>query len=244
MLRDRGMFTGIVEATGTIESIARAAPEAATARLTVSTALDLSDAALGASIAVDGVCLTIVDRDPPRGLFAADLGPETLMLTTLGRLEPGARVHLERPLRLGDELGGHLVSGHVDGVGTVVARRENGAALELEISAPPAVSPALAVKGSVAVDGVSLTINALAEMADGGGVAAIFGVTLIPHTLAVTKLGDKREGAPVNLEGDVIAKHVQRLLSPYLASDRDGFDGRTPARPMSVEALRRYGIVR
>ena len=234
------MFTGIVEATGTIESIGRAAPEAATARLTVSTKLDLSNVALGASIAVDGVCLTVVDRDATRGFFAADLGPETLMLTTLGRLEAGARVHLERPLRMGDELGGHLVSGHVDGVGAVAARRENGGALDLEISAPATVAPALAVKGSVAVDGVSLTVNALVDVAGG----AIFGVTLIPHTLAVTKLGDKREGAPVNLEGDLIAKHVQRLLSPSLAAERDGSEGRTPARPMSIESLRRYGIVR
>jgi len=243
MLRDPGMFTGIVEATGTVQSIGRAAPEAATARLTVSTNLDLSAAALGASIAVDGVCLTIVDRDAARGLFAADLGPETLMLTTLGRLEPGARVHLERPLKLGDELGGHLVSGHVDGIGVVVARRESGGALDLEISAPAAVAPALAVKGSVAVDGVSLTINALADVAD----AAIFGVTLIPHTLAITKLGEKREESQVNLEADLIARHVQRLLSPYLTSqvaERDGFEGQTPARPMSIEALRRYGIVR
>lgn len=234
------MFTGIVEATGLIQSIGRAAPEAATARLTVSTALDLSNAALGASIAVDGVCLTIVDRDPGGGSFAADLGPETLMLTTLGRLEPGARVHLERPLRLGDELGGHLVSGHVDAVGTVVARRENGGALDLEISAPATVAPSLAVKGSIAVDGVSLTINALADVAGG----AIFGVTLIPHTLSVTKLGEKREGSMVNLEGDLIARHVQRLLSPYLAAERDGAERRTPARPVSIESLRRTGLVR
>ncbi len=233
------MFTGIVEATGTIQSIGRAAPEAATARLTVSTALDLSGAALGASIAVDGVCLTIVDRDAGRGLFAADLGPETLALTTLGGLEPGARVHLERPLRLGDELGGHLVSGHVDGVGTVVARRENGAALDLEISAPSTVAPSLAVKGSVTVDGVSLTVNTLSDLAAG----AIFGVTLIPHTVAVTKLADKREGSTVNLEGDLIAKHVQRLLLAHLAGGRDGTDGRTPARPLSADPLRRSGIV-
>jgi riboflavin synthase len=233
------MFTGIVEATGLIQSIGRAAPEATTARLTVSTALDLSNAALGASIAVDGVCLTIVDRDAGRGLFAADLGPETLMLTTLGRLEVGARVHLERPLRMGDELGGHLVSGHVDAVGTVVARRENGGALDLEISAPPTVAPTLAVKGSIAVDGVSLTVNTLADVA--GGV--IFGVTLIPHTLSVTKLADKREGSLVNLEGDLIARHVQRLLSPYLAGERDEGERRTPSRPVSIESLRRTGIV-
>jgi riboflavin synthase len=238
--RLRIMFTGIVQATGTVASIERAAPEAATARLAISTPLDLSDAAPGASIAVDGVCLTIVERQPERGLFAADLGPETLALTTLGRLGPGARVHLERPLRMGDELGGHLVTGHVDGVGTVVARREQGGALELEISAPAAVAPALAVKGSVAVDGVSLTVNAIAELAD----AAIFAVTLIPHTLAVTKLGSKAEGSTVNLEGDVIAKHVQRLLAPYASPGREALEGRTPTRPMAVEASRRTGIVR
>jgi riboflavin synthase len=214
MLRDPRMFTGIVEATGTIVSIARAAPEAPTARLTVSTSLDLSTAALGASVAVDGVCLTLVERDG--GLFAADLGPETLALTTLGRLRPGDRVHLERPLRLGDELGGHLVSGHVDGVGTVVARRQSGGALDLEISVPAAVAPTLAVKGSIAVDGVSLTINTVSETAG----ASVFGVTLIPHTLAVTKLAEKQPGSAVNLEGDLIAKHVQRLLAPYLGAER------------------------
>lgn len=235
------MFTGIVEATGTIQSIARTAPEATTARLTVSTGLDLSNAALGASIAVDGVCLTIVDRDAARGMFAADLGPETLMLTTLGRVQPGARVHLERALRMGDELGGHLVSGHVDDVGTVVARRENGGALDLEISAPASVAPALAVKGSVAVDGVSLTINVLADMAG----AAVFGVTLIPHTVAVTKLSAKQIGAGVNIETDLIAKHVERLVGPYAAQGgSDGAAAQTPARPLSIDMLRRYGVVR
>ena len=233
------MFTGIVEATGTIQSIARTAPEATTARLTVSTALDLERGAGGQH---RGRRRLPDHRGPGRGarMFAADLGPETLMLTTLGRLEAGARVHLERALRLGDELGGHLVSGHVDDVGTVVARRENGGALELEISAPASVASALAVKGSVTVDGVSLTINALADVAGG----AIFGVTLIPHTLAVTKLGEKAEGAPVNLEGDLIARHVQRLMAPYLSVDRGAFEGRTPARPMDIESLRRAGIVR
>ena len=235
------MFTGIVQATGTVESIARAEPERAAARLTVATPLDLGGAELGASIAVDGVCLTIVARDPARRTFSADLGPETLMLTTLGHLERGARVHLERPLRLGDELGGHLVSGHVDAVGTIVARRENGAALELEISVPANVARALAPKGSIAVDGVSLTVNALADLAGG----AIFGVTLIPHTLAVTKLGDKPIGASVNIESDLIAKHVERLVGPYVgAAPRDGGPGETPVRPMSIDSLRRYGVVR
>jgi riboflavin synthase len=232
------MFTGIVEKTGTVESIARAEPEHPAARLTVSTELDLRDVGLGASIAVDGVCLTVVALDVARGRFAADLGPETLMLTTLGSLEPGARVHLERPLRLGAELGGHLVTGHVDATGLVVARRENGSALDLEISVPANVGRAIAPKGSIAVDGVSLTINVLADLAG----AAIFGVTLIPHTLAVTKLGDKAIGAPVNIETDLIAKHVERLVGPYAA--RDGAAAQTPARPLSIETLKRYGVVR
>jgi riboflavin synthase len=235
------MFTGIVESMGTVESIARAEPERAAARLTVSTGLDLSSLTLGASIAVDGVCRTVVELELAGGRFAADLGPETLMLTTLGNLDPGTRVHLERPLRLGDPLGGHLVAGHVDAVGLIVARRENGTALDLEISVPANVARAIAPKGSIAVDGVSLTINALADMAG----AAIFGVTLIPHTLAVTKLGGKAIGAAVNIETDLIAKHVERLVGPYAAqAGSTGAAGQTPARPLSIEALKRYGVVR
>jgi riboflavin synthase len=235
------MFTGIVEKTGTVESIARAQPEHPAARLTVSTQLDLAGVGLGASIAVDGVCLTVVDLDVARGRFAADLGPETLMLTTLGSMEPGARVHLERPLRLGAELGGHLVTGHVDAVGLIVARRENGSALDLEISVPANVGRAIAPKGSIAVDGVSLTINVLADLAG----AVIFGVTLIPHTLAVTKLGDKAIGAAVNIETDLIAKHVERLVGAYAGQDGTaGVAAQTPARPMAIETLRRYGVVR
>jgi riboflavin synthase len=235
------MFTGIVEKTGTVESIARAQPEHPAARLTVSTELDLGGVAIGASIAVDGVCLTVVDLDVARGRFAADLGPETLMLTTLGSMEPGGRVHLERPLRLGAELGGHLVTGHVDATGLVVARRENGPALDLEISVPGNVGRAIAPKGSIAVDGVSLTVNVLADLAS----AVIFGVTLIPHTLAVTKLGGKAIGAAVNIETDLIAKHVERLVGPYAAQGgSDGAAAQTPARPLSIENLKRYGVVR
>ena len=161
---------------------------------------------LGASIAVDGVCLTVVERAV--GRFAADLGPETLACTTLGALAPGARVHLERPLRLGDALGGHLVSGHVDGVGTVVARRPVGDALELEIAAPASIVATLVPKGSITIAGASLTINTVVENR--------FGVTLIPHTLAVTTLGALAPGAAVNLEGDLIAKHVDRLVTARL----------------------------
>jgi riboflavin synthase len=206
------MFTGIIEATGTVAALEA---RGGNSRLSISTELDVGSLPLGASIAVDGVCLTVVDR--AAGRFSADLGPETLARTTLGSLIPGGRVHLERPLRLGDPLGGHLVSGHVDGVGQVTARRELGDALELEIAAPPAVAGTLVPKGSVTVAGASLTVNAV--NGDRNAVEGVrFRVTLIPHTLAVTTLGQLAVGAPVNLEGDLIAKHVDRLVEAHLAA--------------------------
>lgn len=227
------MFTGIVEATGVVESIGRADPERAVVRLAITTELDVASLPLGASVAVDGVCLTVVESGV--GRLAAELGPETLALTTLGSLEAGSPVHLERPLRLGDPLGGHLVAGHVDGVGTVVAARDRSGSLELDIEAPPEVARFVASKGSIAVDGVSLTVNVVS--------GDTFSVTLIPHTLAVTKLGDKRPGAAVNLEADLVAKHIDRLTQPYLGGGRDSAS-RTPRREISVEMLRRYGFVR
>ncbi|HVU50727.1 MAG TPA: riboflavin synthase [Polyangia bacterium] len=200
------MFTGIIEATGTVAALDR---REGGVRLAVETDLDVGSLPLGASIAVDGVCLTVVERAAgARSRFAADLGPETLALTTLGGLAPGARVHLERPLRLGDALGGHLVSGHVDGLGTITARRPVGDSLELEIRAPASVVATLVPKGSITVAGASLTINAVA--------GDRFSVTLIPHTLAVTTLGGLAVGASVNLEGDLIAKHVDRLVTARL----------------------------
>jgi riboflavin synthase len=209
------MFTGIIEATGLVEaltSLTSLTSAGTGARLVVSTSLDVGALPLGASIAVDGVCLTVVERSA--GRFAADLGPETLAVTTLGALGVGARVHLERPLRVGDALGGHLVSGHVDGVGRVVARRPVGDALELEIAAPDNVVGTLVEKGSVTVAGASLTINAVS--------AERFSVTLIPHTLSVTNLGGLAVGAPVNIEGDLIAKHVDRLVNARLSLRNPG----------------------
>jgi riboflavin synthase len=204
------MFTGIVEATGTVAALQKGASGA---RLRVVAAdLPVGDLPLGASIAVDGVCLTVVEREA--GRFAADLGPETLACTTLGALAVGALVHLERPLRVGDPLGGHLVSGHVDGVGTVVERREVGDALELDLTAPESVAPTLVAKGSITVAGVSLTINTVA--------GARFSVTLIPHTLAVTTLGHLAVGAAVNLEADLIAKHVARRVEQLLPALTSG----------------------
>jgi riboflavin synthase len=229
------MFTGIIEALGVVESIERLElNQAPVVRLVVVTDLPVEALPIGASIAVDGVCLTIVERAV--GHFSADLGPETLALTTLGALEPGSRVHLEQPLKVGDPLGGHLVLGHVDIVGTVVGRRGVGASLELDVAAPSQVSRFLAAKGSIAVDGVSLTINTV--------VGEVFSVTLIPHTLEVTKLGDKKPGDTVNLEADMIVKHIDRLMAAQFGSSRSDAGSHTPRREISIETLRRYGFVR
>jgi riboflavin synthase len=200
------LFTGIVETTGKIETLGPLSGGAR--RLTVSTDLELTSVPLGGSIAVDGVCLTLIGRRGRR--FHADLGPETLARTTLGERRPGELVHLERPLRMGDPLGGHLVAGHVDAVGRVLAARSHGDALELEVSAPAEVAPFVAPKGSIAIDGVSLTVNRLSSRG--------FSVTLIPHTLSVTRLGSRRPGARVNLEADLLAKHVARLLDARLSA--------------------------
>ena len=210
------MFTGIVEALGVVESIQRIElNQAPVVRLVVVTDLDVEAMPIGASIAVDGVCLTIVGRTA--GHFASDLGPETL--------------------KLGDPLGGHLVLGHVDVIGTVVSRRPVGSSLELEISVPAPVSRYLAAKGSIAVDGASLTVNTVV-----GDVAS---VTLIPHTLEATKLGDKRVGDAVNLEADMIVKHIDRLVAAQLGGgERDSAGGHTPRREISIDTLRRYGFVR
>lgn len=203
------MFTGIVETLGTVVELGE---RASARRIAITTELPVEKMPLGASIAVDGVCLTVVERGP--GRFVADLGPETLALTTLAALKVGDRVHLERPLAVGDALGGHLVAGHVDGVGTVAVSRPRGDALDLEITTPADIARYLVPKGSVTVDGVSLTVNTL----DGDR----FGVTLVPHTLAVTLLGTRAVGAAVNLEADLIGKHVARhvdlLVAHYVAA--------------------------
>ncbi len=198
------MFTGIVEALGKVEALR--ARERDTQRLVVSAPLDLTTVPMGGSIAVNGVCLTLVGRRGRR--FEADLGPETLERTTLGRLAAGDAVHLERPLRMGDPLGGHLVAGHVDGLGRVKAARPQGDALTLEIALPPSLALYVAPKGSIAVDGVSLTVNAVQ--------GRTFSVTLIPHTLAVTALSRRKPGDEVNVETDLLAKHVARLVDAHL----------------------------
>jgi riboflavin synthase len=188
------MFTGIVEEMGSLVS-ATSGPEGA--RLVFSAHLVLDGSRIGDSIAVNGCCLTVVDTGA--GWWGADAVAETLERTNLGALRPGDPVNLERPLAVGDRLGGHLVQGHVDGVGEIVRP-----APDLEVSVDPSLCPFLVEKGSVTVDGISLTV-----VATGPGS---FTVAVIPHTLGVTTIGRKTAGDPVNLEVDVIAKYTQRLL--------------------------------
>jgi riboflavin synthase len=196
------MFTGIVEELGTVRTITLHDDGA---RLVVEAAKVLDDAEIGASIAVNGVCLTVVTLGD--GFFAADAVVETLRRTNLGELAVGDRVNLERPVRLADRLGGHIVQGHVDATARVVGRepQTDGSVLVQFCADAPAVLRYVVEKGSITVDGISLTVAALHD--DG------FAIAVIPHTLEVTTLGAKQPGATVNLEVDVIAKYVERLLT-------------------------------
>jgi riboflavin synthase len=193
------MFTGLVSDVGAVERIV---PRQGGARLTLRPRAMAVDAlVLGESVACSGVCLTVVERGG--GLVSFDAVPETLARTTIGGWRPGALVNLERALALGDRLGGHLVQGHVDAVGEVVSRGAEGQGARLAIALPPAIAPLVAEKGSIAVDGVSLTVATAARDR--------FEVALIPETLARTTFGEARPGTKVNLEADVIARHVARL---------------------------------
>ena len=195
------MFTGIVEATG---RVTRSEPRGGDLRLgIVAPDLDTSDVALGDSIAVSGCCLTVVVHQGDT--LAFDISSESLALTTLGDLGVGDRVNLEKALRLSDRLGGHLVSGHVDGIGSIVSVEPDARSQRWVIEAPPALARYIAVKGSVCVDGVSLTVNTVE--------GARFGVNLIPHTVEQTTFGDRHVGDRVNLEIDMLARYVERFRS-------------------------------
>ena len=203
------MFTGIIEAVGTIRDWASRGAGAAAGIAAASLAAGLRP---GDSIAVDGACLTVTGL---RGdTFTCDLSPETLSRTTLGRLRVGSQVNLERPLRLGDRLGGHIVTGHVDAVGEILQRTAQGDAEVVRIRFPQALASLLVMKGSIAVDGISLTV---AELADDR-----FGVAVIPYTLQQSTLGSKRVGDPVNLEADILGKHVARLLAARMPAQGGG----------------------
>lgn len=193
------MFTGLIEATGTVRTLT---PVAGGRRITIDTPLG-AELGLGDSVATNGVCLTVVHRDA--GSWSADVSPETLRVTALGTLAPGTLVNLERPLAVGSRLGGHFVQGHVDGTGRLEAATADGEFYRLRVSFPPALAPYFIEKGSVAVDGISLTVAALGT--------STFDVQIIPHTWTHTTLRALRPGATVNLECDMVGKYVLRSLS-------------------------------
>lgn len=198
------MFTGIVTDRGRVRSLARAGERRDT-RLVIETAYDTADMAIGASVACAGCCLTVVEKGP--GWFAVEASAETLACTTLGNWQAGARLNLERALKAGDELGGHLVSGHVDGVGTLVEQTEEGGSRRLSFEIPGELGRFVAGKGSITVDGVSLTVNKVSDRGD----KTRFEINIIPHTQAVTTLGGLEVGVRVNVEVDLMARYVARL---------------------------------
>jgi riboflavin synthase len=192
------MFSGIVEAIGTVGALTATGPGR---RVRIVTAL-AAGMAVGDSLAVNGVCLTVVSA--ASGAVEADVGPETLRVTTMGSLRPGQRVNLERAVALGGRLGGHLVQGHVDSVATIAAVRPAAGSVWLTVAFPPALAPYVIPKGSVAVDGVSLTVANLD--------AATFDIQMVPYTVQATTLGERRPGETVNLECDMIGKYVVRMM--------------------------------
>jgi riboflavin synthase len=198
------MFTGIVTDVGTV----RKAEQRGDLRLQVATGYDLATIDLGASISCSGVCLTVVDKGDK--WFAVDVSGETVSRTAADHWKEGAKLNLERSLRMGDELGGHIVTGHVDAVAAVTETSPDGGSNRLTIHAPPQLAKFIAAKGSIAVDGVSLTVNEIDDRPDG---SVCFGINVIPHTSDVTTLGEIEQGAHVNLEIDTVARYLQRLES-------------------------------
>jgi riboflavin synthase len=213
------MFTGLVEDTGVLRAVS---PQGDGLRLTFQTRLPLAEVALGDSIACDGACLTVVGTSGDT--FDVVAGAETLRLTTWGGARPGRRVHFERALALGARLGGHLVQGHIDGVGTVTASNAASESWVVWIDVGAALARYVIVKGSITLDGVSLTINEV--------VGTTLRVNLIPHTAGATHLVDKRPGEGVNVETDLIARYVERLLGGF-----------TPSEGVTLQQLQRTGFL-
>ena len=199
------MFTGIVSDIGSIESI----DQRGDTRVVVATAYDTATIDLGSSIACSGVCLTVVDKSGPGapGWFAVDVSGETIDRTAQGQWVAGRRLNLERAMKLGEELGGHIVTGHVDGVATVIAVDPQGDSIRVAFRVDAAIAPFLAAKGSVTVDGVSLTVNTVTD----DGATSDFAINIIPHTQAMTTLGALAPGDAVNIEIDVLARYLQRM---------------------------------
>ena len=196
------MFTGLVAELGTVQRLAR---QGSSYHLTVGAKKVLTNLKIGDSVAVNGACLTVVRMD--EGGFTADVMPETVRLTNIGSLQPGSRVNLERTLRLCDGLDGHIVSGHVEGLGTISEQRPEGIAVVVTIATPPGLLKYIIKKGSIAIDGISLTVTEVTDTS--------FSVSLIPHTAKETTLGFKKVGDSVNLETDILGKYVERMLTWY-----------------------------
>jgi len=196
------MFTGIITDVGRVET----AEQRADLRLTISCAYDMEGVDLGASISCSGVCLTVVDKAP--GRFAVDVSRETISRTAADMWTEGARLNLERALKVGDELGGHIVTGHVDGIGTVESASDVGGSTELIVRAGAEVAPYIAEKGSVALDGVSLTVNRVESEGDG----MRFWINIIPHTAEKTNLADLKPGRELNIEIDILARYLGRMM--------------------------------
>jgi riboflavin synthase len=198
------MFTGIVTDVGTV----RSAEQRGDLRLVIATGYDMDSVDLGASIACSGACLTVVDKG--EDWFAVDVSAETVSKTAADHWREGARLNLERSLRLGDEVGGHIVTGHVDAVGTVATVSPEGDSKRVGISVPDALGPMIAAKGSVALDGVSMTVN---DVRDAGNATTLFSVNVIPHTGDHTTLGELAPATQLNVEVDVLARYIDRMLA-------------------------------
>jgi riboflavin synthase len=196
------MFTGIITDVGSI----RTSEQRGDLRLVIDCAYDMGSVAIGASIACSGVCLTVVDKG--EGWFAIDASAETVSRTAAGMWDEGTRLNLERALKVGDELGGHIVTGHVDGVGHIVASEITGDSWKVTVAAPASLAAYIATKGSITVDGISLTVNDIADQADG---SAHFMLNIIPHTAQMTTLDTLEVGRQVNLEIDVLARYLKRM---------------------------------
>lgn len=219
------MFTGIIEAVGEIAAVERRGGDA---RLRIRAGkLDMSDVQLGDSIANDGVCLTVVSFDSSS--FEVDVSAESLSKTTLGGVQVGRRVNLEKALLPSTRLGGHLVSGHVDGVGTVESRELVGESIQFKLRVPNDLAQYIAKKGSVCIDGVSLTVNAVE--------GAVFSINIIPHTAAETTIGEYQAGRKVNIEVDIIARYLERLLLGEKAAESATTD-------LSLAALAEHGFIK
>jgi riboflavin synthase len=219
------LFTGLIEDLGVVRQLHCGTDGG---RITIATRLPMAEIKLGDSIAVNGACLTVTAFG--NGQFTADVSPESLARTTLQELQPGQRVNLERALRLGDRLGGHLVSGHVDGVGQVVERFQDRNSVRFTIKNPPSLSRYLVEKGSVTIDGISLTVNTVAQ--------ETFGLTIIPLSLAKTTLQDRKVGSRVNIETDILGKYVERLLQ-YRGTDQHEADSGS----VDLDFLAKHGFL-